>query len=54
MAKPPRFACSRRRNPRRVGSPKQLAPVLDRDTIELLAGFFAIVTFGVVLILIQQ
>lgn len=51
--------------PRRLGSPiltaycgvrfaKELKPMLDRDTIELLAGFFAIVTFGVVLVLIQQ
>jgi hypothetical protein len=33
---------------------KELAPMPDRETIEILGGFFAIVIFGVVLVLIQQ
>ena len=33
---------------------KELVQMLDRETIELLAGVFVIVFFGVVLVLIQQ
>jgi hypothetical protein len=33
---------------------KELAPMLDRETIELLVGFFAVMSFGVLLVLIQQ
>ena len=33
---------------------KVLAPMLNRETIELLAGFFAILIFGVVLVWNRQ